>query len=227
MDAAKSPDVQNPLVLLNGVTVKDKKTGRLILEVPHFCLGRGETVAITGPSGSGKSTFLKLLALMTNDNLEVEGTYLLEGSLVGDMDPTLLRREVSYCFQNPILFGETVADNLVFPYEIRGLDFDRDHAMDLLAQSGLSREYLYKGVGQLSGGERQRVALIRNLLFLPKILLLDEITSSLDKENSQNIMAWLWDLRAKEDLTFLLVSHDPEDRTMADRSFPIPMRKEA
>ncbi|MDD7732393.1 MAG: ATP-binding cassette domain-containing protein [Firmicutes bacterium] len=227
MDAEKTRADGRPLVLLDRVTVKDKKKDRVILEVPHFRLDRGETVAITGPSGSGKSTFLKLLALMTNDKLEVEGTYLLEGEPVGDMDPTHLRREVSYCFQNPLLFGETVADNLAFPYEIRGLDFDRDHALDLLVQSGLSKEDLYKGVGQLSGGERQRVALIRNLLFLPKILLLDEITSSLDKENSQNIMAWLWDLRAKEDLTFLLVSHDPEDRAMADRSFPIPMRKEA
>ena len=227
MAAEKTRVGGRPLVLLDRVTVKDKKRGRVILEVPHFRLDRGETVAITGPSGSGKSTFLRLLALMTNDNLEVEGTYLLEGEPVGDMDPTLLRREVSYCPQNPLLFGETVADNLAFPYEIRDLDFDRDHALDLLVQSGLSREDLYKGVGQPPGGERQRVALIRNLLFLPKILLLDEITSSLDKENSQNIMAWLWDLRAKEDLTFLLVSRDPEARTMADRSFLIPIRKEA
>lgn len=212
---------QAPIIQLDHLTVRNRRTGALLLEIPHFEVKRGESVAITGPSGSGKSTLLKALALLTADNLDLEGTYLLEGKPARDMDPIALRRQVSYCFQNPLLFGETVEDNLAFPYQIRGMAFDRDRALALLVQSGLSEAYLYKAVGHLSGGERQRVALIRNLLILPKLLLLDEITSSLDEATGQSIMNWLWDWRAKEGLTLLLVSHKKEDQAMADRAFPL------
>ena len=93
----------------------------------------------------------------------------------------MYRRASSYCFQQPTLFGETVADNLAFPYQIRKQVMDTKRVVTALNNVGLSERTLHQPIIELSGGERQRVALIRNILFLPKVLLLDEVTAGLDE----------------------------------------------
>ncbi|MCT7895369.1 MAG: ATP-binding cassette domain-containing protein, partial [Lactobacillus gasseri] len=85
--------------------------------------------------------------------------------------------------QQPSLFGEKVADNLSFPYEIRKQAVDRERLLQLLHEVSLEADYLDKDITSLSGGEKQRIALIRNLIFLPKVLLLDEVTTGLDEDN--------------------------------------------
>ncbi|WP_459617704.1 ATP-binding cassette domain-containing protein, partial [Enterobacter hormaechei] len=83
---------------------------------------------------------------------------------------------VSYCAQTPALFGDTVYDNLIFPWQIRDKRPEPEVFLEDLARFELPESILKKGINELSGGEKQRVSLIRNLQFLPKILLLDEIT---------------------------------------------------
>jgi putative ABC transport system ATP-binding protein len=73
----------------------------------------------------------------------------------------------------------------------------------------------------LSGGEKQRVALIRNVLFQPKILLLDEVTSALDEANRQIIWKWLHELRAHSEMTIIMVSHNEEESSLADNNIHI------
>ncbi|MDU1856180.1 MAG: ATP-binding cassette domain-containing protein, partial [Clostridium baratii] len=115
--------------------------------------------------------------------------------------------EISYCVQMPILFGNTVLDNLKFPFEIRKKDFDKNRVISLLDEFNLSKDYLYKEVANLSGGEKQRISLIRNLIFTPKILLLDEATSALDPKNSELVENIIKNLNLKG-VTVLWVTHN-------------------
>ena len=107
----------------------------------------------------------------------------------------------------PILFGDTVLDNLKFPFEIRKKDFDENRVISLLDEFNLSKDYLYKEVANLSGGEKQRISLIRNLIFTPKILLLDEATSALDPKNSELVENIIKNLNLKG-VTVLWVTHN-------------------
>lgn len=186
-------------------------------------------LAITGPSGSGKSTLLKYLAQLQSPNLKTDGEYLFKGQNVMDLDPIKLRQDISYCFQSPTLFGETVRDNLQFGYDIRNLDFDEVKAKELLGHVELPTSYLDKDISTLSGGEKQRVALIRNVQFRPDVLLLDEITSALDAHTQRTILAWLDTYRKENNVTIVMVSHNENEQNLADRKIELkkisPRRK--
>lgn len=179
-----------------------------ILSEISFSMNKGELMTISGPSGSGKSTLLKLIANMQK---KTTGDIFFNEKKLEDYVPTEYRKEVSYLFQNPVLFGETVKDNLVFPYEIRQKEFDQTHAISLLKDVQLSEEFLDKRIDSLSGGEKQRVAFVRNLLFPPQILLLDEVTSALDEENSRIIREMIYRLNKDEHLTVLWITHNKEE----------------
>ena len=168
----------------------------------------GEYVTLTGPSGSGKSTLLKLIASLLTPT---SGTIQLDDSQVETIAPSEYRKRVSYCFQQPTLFGETVADNLNFPFEIRQLPVDHDLILERLQQVGLTALYLTKQVTALSGGEKQRVALIRNLLFKPEVLLLDEVTTGLDAANKAIVDQLITDYNEIEGVTVISVTHDQQE----------------
>ncbi|MBF0845979.1 ATP-binding cassette domain-containing protein, partial [Streptococcus danieliae] len=110
------------------------------------------------------------------------GRILFENKNIENLDMEDYRKEVSYFFQQAVLFGDTVKDNLEFPFIVRGLDFDKSKAVIALRSVNLSEEYLNHKIKDLSGGEKQRVALVRNMIFEPKVLLLDEITAGLDTD---------------------------------------------
>ncbi|MBM6615139.1 ATP-binding cassette domain-containing protein [Desemzia sp. RIT804] len=189
-----------------------------ILENIQLTVDEGDFLSITGPSGSGKSTLLKIIATISS---KTSGEFFYNGKPIESYEPTEYRKEVSYCFQSPVLFGETVKDNLAFPYTIREMKFDETKAVEYLKTVGLPEEYLDKTINSLSGGEKQRIALIRNVLFQPKILLLDEVTSALDEENRQIIWKWLQDMRQKTKMTILMISHNEEEAALADKHIHI------
>ena len=185
-----------------------KTADKNILSDISFTVNPGELITISGPSGSGKSTLLKLIANMLRKS---SGDIIFNQKDLETYLPTDYRKEVSYLFQNPVLFGETVKDNLTFPYEIREMTFDENRAVSLLESVQLSKEYFDKTIDSLSGGEKQRIAFVRNLLFPPKILLLDEVTSALDEANSQIITRMVNDLNQKNNLTVLWITHKKEE----------------
>ena len=169
-------------------------------------INSGDYLTISGPSGGGKSTLLKLIATLLTPT---SGEILFNNRAQASYPTTDYRKEVSYCFQQPTLFGETVQDNLAFPFLVRGKAFEQakvDHLLDLV---DLPESYLTKKITELSGGERQRVALIRNLIFLPKVLLLDEVTVGLDSASKAIVKKLIQRVHA-DGVTILLVTHESD-----------------
>ncbi|BEO63638.1 iron ABC transporter ATP-binding protein FetA [Serratia marcescens] len=186
---------------------------QVILDSVSFTLGEGEFKLITGPSGCGKSTLLKIISSLMDPT---RGNIYFDGRAIAEMSPEAYRKQVSYCFQTPALFGNTVYDNLALPYQIRQQSPDTAKMKADLARFGLPEAMLIKGINELSGGEKQRVSLIRNLQFMPRVLLLDEITSALDEENKRNVNEIVHQLVAEQRLAVLWVTHDTEEIAHAD-----------
>lgn len=188
--------------------------GQQILENINLQVNEGDFITIMGASGSGKSTLLKLLGLQIDFS---SGSIDFNGKDIHSYDPIEYRKNVSYFFQNAVLFGKTVRDNLSFPSEIREEEFDEEKALENLKEVQLPSDYLDKNVNDLSGGEKQRIALIRNMMYPPKVLLMDEVTSSLDRENRENILAYVERLNQKNNTTILWVTHNQDEIDASDR----------
>lgn len=169
------------MVLLEFQNVAYHPEHEPILTEISFEIAAGEFLSIVGPSGSGKSTLLKLCCLLISPT---SGQLLYRNQELSAYEPTDLRKRVSYCAQTPYLFGTSVQENIAFPFTIRNLPVDHARVNELVGQFELDQALLTREVQNLSGGEKQRLALIRTLLFPPEVLLLDEITSALDLDNS-------------------------------------------
>jgi putative spermidine/putrescine transport system ATP-binding protein len=175
----------------------------------------GEFLTLLGPSGSGKTTLLMVLAGFTRPD---------SGSLkFGDSEVIRLaphKREVGMVFQNYALFPHmNVAANIAFPLRLRRVakeDVARrvDQALDMVQLAG----YGARRIEQLSGGQRQRVALARAIVFEPRILLMDEPLSALDKQLREHMQIELRRLHDKLRMTTVYVTHDQREAlTMSDR----------
>ena len=180
--------------------------GHQILRDISFSVDAGESITIIGPSGSGKSTILKLASSLISPT---GGTISFHGKPIESYVPTEYRQRVAYCFQQPYLFGQTVQQNLAFPFAIRGCSVDERRIKELFDLFHINLQLLEKSNIELSGGEMQRICLIRSLLFAPEVLLLDEVTSALDVENTEWVEQGLMQLH-KEGLTLLEVTHNLE-----------------
>ncbi|NDO79231.1 iron ABC transporter ATP-binding protein FetA [Citrobacter sp. NCU1] len=185
-----------------------------ILNNISFTLRAGEFKLITGSSGCGKSTLLKIVASLISPS---RGEIFYTGSEITTLNPEHYRQQVSYCAQTPALFGDTVYDNLIFPWQIRHQHPDPDTFADDLARVELPQAILTKRINELSGGEKQRIALIRNLQFLPKVLLLDEITSALDERNKRNVNDLIHHYVRDKNISVLWVTHDKDEINHADK----------
>ncbi|MCL8327380.1 iron efflux ABC transporter ATP-binding subunit FetA [Providencia stuartii] len=197
--------------------VIDNKT---ILDKVQFDLSAGEFKLITGPSGCGKSTLLKIISSLLSPT---SGQIIFNGNDYSTIPPEEYRQQVSYCTQTPSLFGATVYDNLFFPYQIRKLPFNKDKIYKDLGYFSLPDSILEKGINELSGGEKQRISLIRNFQFLPKILLLDEITSALDEANKVKVNELIHQLATQQNIAILWVTHDQDEIAHADDIITLPV----
>ncbi|WP_029450817.1 ABC transporter ATP-binding protein [Clostridium algidicarnis] len=194
------------LLTMKNVTYKDKDKNNIIIDNFSLNVNEKDYISIVGPSGSGKSTILKLFSHLIS---QTSGTIEFKGKDYLDYSPYELRRQITYCFQNPILFGDTVMDNLKFPYITRKKTLDKDRIKYLLKIFDLPDSILDKDIHKLSGGEKQRIALIRGILFKPEVLLLDEVTSALDEKNTKIVESVVNKLNS-EGMTILWVTHNIE-----------------
>jgi len=183
-----------------------------------LAIGAGEFVAVLGPSGSGKSTLLGLIAGLDRPS---EGEVLLDGVPIQDLSEDALavlrRHAVGFVFQSFLLLGNlTALENVLLPLELADIPEAKDRAASLLAAVGLAaRGHHYPS--QLSGGEQQRVALARAFGPRPRILLADEPTGNLDRETGRVVLETMERLRSESGTTLVLVTHDVEVASRADR----------
>lgn len=180
---------------------------------------KGEFVAITGHSGCGKSTLLNILGGMDR---QTQGEYLYDGTDVSRMSEKELagfrNRHIGFVFQAFHLAGElTALENVALPLGYAGVGAKerKERAKVLLDRVGLSEKYKAHPA-KLSGGEMQRVAIARAMANHPQVLLADEPTGNLDRENGEMVMKILRELN-KEGMTIIMVTHDLELAAMADR----------
>lgn len=191
--------------LLEFCNVSFKNGNELIINDLSINIESGSFISIVGPSGSGKSTFLKLCSHLYSPS---NGKILFKGKDLMEYSPTDLRKSICYCFQTPYLFGRKVMDNITFPFKIRNIPTDINKINYLLNLFNIDKEFLHKDITNLSGGEKQRIALIRSLIFKPEVLLLDEVTSALDVDNTK-IVEDVINMLNGDGMTILWITHNP------------------
>ncbi|GAA3511740.1 ABC transporter ATP-binding protein [Actinocatenispora rupis] len=179
---------------------------------------RGRFTAIMGPSGSGKSTLMHCLAgLDTTSRGEV---YIGETRVtgLGDKGLTELRRDkVGFIFQQfNLLPTLTAQENILLPLSIAGRKPDRDWFDTVVDTVGL-RDRLGHRPTQLSGGQQQRVACARALVSRPEVVFADEPTGNLDSRSGQEVLGFLRDSVRQFGQTIVMVTHDPNAASYADR----------
>lgn len=183
----------------------------------------GECVALCGPSGSGKSTLCYLIAgiIPRSINGVMDGNITLFGKNVGDLALHEIVQSVGIVFQNPDdqLFSPTVEDEIAFGPE--NLCLPRDLIGERIGYAlrcvGMEK-YRLANPNDLSGGQKQLIALAAMLALQPKILLFDESLSQLDDEATARILDVIRTLK-EEGHTILLVEHDEQNLTVADRIY--------
>lgn len=189
-----------------------------ILKGISLAIPAGQFVAIVGASGSGKSTLLGLLAGLDTPS---SGEIWLDGAPIHNLVEAELAavrgRKIGFVFQSYQLIQTlTALENVLLPYElnVRGNGIER--ARRLLEEVGLQERMDHYPV-QLSGGEQQRVALARAFVAEPPIVMADEPTGNLDSTNGRLVLDLLLDRNKASGTTLVLVTHDPEVASCADR----------
>ena len=195
-----------------------------VLKGIEVTITSGEIITIVGASGAGKSTLLQIMGtLMRPDTGMVE----IGGIKVSEMKEKQLasfrNREIGFVFQFHHLLPEfTARENICIPAFIAGETFNsaRARADDLLRLLNLYDRADHKP-SELSGGEQQRVAVARALMNKPSVILADEPSGNLDTDNKKDLHTLFFDLREKLGQTFVIVTHDKELASMADRTLTI------
>ncbi len=212
-----------PLLLVEGLRkhfpVRDGLLNRQVATVQavdnvSFLVRKGETLGIVGESGCGKSTTARLLMRLIEPDA---GAIVFDGDAVGDrhgITVNAMRRQMQMVFQdsysslNPRM---TTAESVAYAPRMHGLPAKEatERADNLLAQVGLNpRQYARRYPHELSGGQRQRVNIARALALEPRMVILDEAVSALDKSIEAQVLNLLSELKQRFSLTYLFISHD-------------------
>ena len=221
-DPPESDRIADPIVHLKGLKVwfpiqkgllRITKGYVKAVDGVTITVKRGQTLGVVGESGSGKTTLGKAIVRLEKS----EGEIWLEGRPLHELDENTLRplrKDLQIIFQDPYgslsprmsieqIIGEGIAfHGLVVPEEREQV------IIDTMEEVGLDPEYRHRYPNELSGGQRQRVALARALVLKPRLLILDEPTSSLDRSIQFQVIKLLKSLQKKYSLTYIFISHD-------------------
>ena len=175
---------------------------------------KGESIAIVGPSGSGKSTLLNLIGALDRPT---SGSVIIDGTDLASQNDTQLaairNKRIGFVFQLHHLLPQcSVLENILLPTladKSSQANDCKQRAIELLKQVDLENRMHYRP-SQLSGGQRQRVAVVRALINKPDLLLADEPTGSLDRDNSENIAKLLVEINKRQNVTLVVVTHSTQ-----------------
>ena len=191
------------------------KTEKLVLDELNLVIESGKKIAIVGESGCGKSTIVNLIERFYDSYF---GEILIDGINIKNYDLENLRDLIGYVQQEPVLFNFTIKDNIIFGRE-RKLESLGD--IDLLVKESCKEAYISNFIeknkdkydyivgikgNKLSGGQKQRIAIARAIVMKPKILILDEATSSLDNKSEKQVQKAL-DNITKKHITTIVIAH--------------------
>jgi phosphate transport system ATP-binding protein len=201
---------------------------REVLKGVNLEINSGETVALLGSSGSGKSSLLRTLNRIHDlySGVSYRGKIIFSGRNILSESENLveLRREIGMVFQKPVMFPLSIYENIAYGVKLQGeieknsLDEVVEKALQDSALWGEVKDRLHSPASELSGGQQQRLSIGRALAINPKVLLLDEPTSSLDRESTELIE----DLIKELPITKVLVTHSHEQaQSVANRVYTL------
>ena len=189
-----------------------------VLNGLDISINTGEILALIGPSGSGKSTLLNILGTLDTDftgNLSIDGI-----PISNSIDLSAIRRDrLGFVFQFHHLLPEfTIYENLLIPKMIAGNSYDNssediNRILELIGLQDRKGHY----PSEISGGEKQRVAVVRALVNKPCLVLADEPTGNLDRENSKILLKLIANLKTTFQQSFIIATHDQSILEIADR----------
>ena len=195
----------------------DLKSEDYILKDVSFHVKQGEWISIVGHNGSGKSTTVRLI----DGLLEAEsGDIIIFGDKLTAGNVWEKRRQIGMVFQNPDnqFVGATVEDDVAFGLENQGMDYPnmvkRVHeALELVGMQNFKE----REPARLSGGQKQRVAIAGVVALQPDIIILDEATSMLDPEGRLELIRTVKEIKDKNHLTVISITHDLDEISLSDR----------
>ena len=195
----------------------DYKSEDYILKDVSFHVKQGEWLSIVGHNGSGKSTTVRLI----DGLLEAEsGDIIISGDKLTSDNVWEKRRQIGMVFQNPDnqFVGATVEDDVAFGLENQGMDYPmmvkRVHeALELVGM----QDFKEREPARLSGGQKQRVAIAGVVALQPDIIILDEATSMLDPEGRLELIRTVKEIKDKNHLTVISITHDLDEISLSDR----------
>ncbi|MBM3237548.1 ATP-binding cassette domain-containing protein [Candidatus Poribacteria bacterium] len=181
---------------------------KLSLDVPHLELETGKIYAVVGPNGAGKTTLLNVLAGLDKPT---DGMVFFQGQMIDCKSNIItdIRRHITMVMQDPMLFHTTVEKNVAYGLRVRSMDKKARNekvieALKMVGLSGFEKRKAY----QLSAGETRRVALARALVLNPKVLLLDEPTANIDRQNAEVIEKLIQKIKSEQQTVIVMTTHD-------------------
>lgn len=166
---------------------------------------RGKITTLVGPSGAGKTTLLKMCNGLISPTA---GEIFIHNKLITTYNPIDLRRNVGMALQAAPMIKGTVFENLELPLALQNKKLLEEDAISYLEDVGLERSFLHKDADELSGGQRQKVSIARTLVNQSEILLLDEITSALDRASVKEIEDLVVKINKKYNVTMIWITHN-------------------
>lgn len=190
---------------LKGITYKVDET--IILKELTGSLNKGKITSIVGPSGAGKTTLFRLCNGMRTPTT---GTILFNGEKLETYGPSALRRKIGIVMQQATMLTGTVKENLLLPLTLAGQQISDVTIKQSLEEVGLSTTLINQQAKELSGGQQQKLSIARTLLNQPEVLLLDEITSSLDRVSVQEVERLIVTINESYGTTICWITHQIE-----------------